>query len=94
MSTTTTAREGRKESDMDSITPAMRFVAYDVEHSLPYGPARRAIREARYWESFPNNYSPEKVIAARQLHRAIFADRTPAAWSADAENVLKLIEQS
>lgn len=91
MSITTTAREGRKESDMDSITPDMRFVAYDVEHSLPYGQARRAIREARYWESFPNGYSAEKVAAAQELHRAIFADRTPDAWSAAAERVLALV---
>ena len=76
---------------MDAITPDMRFVAYDVEHSLPFGQARRAIREARYWESFPNGYSAEKVAAAQELHRAIFADRNPDAWCGLAERVLALV---
>lgn len=75
---------------MDSITPAMRFVAYDVEHSLPYGALRRAIREARSWESFPNGCSAEQLASAEALIRATSVDSNPDAWCRLAERVIAL----
>ena len=50
------------------VTPAHRFAAFDREQSLPTTcPVRRAIRDARYWESFPESYSPAQVAAGRDL---------------------------
>lgn len=77
--------------DSTTIIPAMRFRMFDIEHSAPYGDLRTAIREARYWESFPDSYSTEQVETARALHIAIWNSATPSHWQAATERVLALI---
>lgn len=55
-----------------NVTPAHRFAAFDLEHEFPVGwPTRKVINAARYWEGFPESYTPAQVAAAQRLLLAV-----------------------
>jgi len=76
-------RQARKGSTMDTteVTPAHRFAAIAMQHSLPLGNLlRRAIDLARDIDGFPHSYTAEQVDAASRL--LVCLDDTPeVVWS-------------
>ena len=72
------------------VTPTMRFAAFDMmlqaSRERNYGRGH-LIDQARYWESFPDSYTPTQVAAAELFMVSIGTDRQEAALAAIADHV-------
>ena len=73
-----------------TVTPTMRFAAFDMmlaasrERNYARG---HLIDQARYWESFPESYTPAQVAAAQTFMVSIGTEGQEAALAAIADLV-------